>query len=355
MRKTMLFLFLFLLGLSSDLTAFNLFTNYSKQPPEQNVQDLTVDQINNPTNPYTNYNLGVALYKTEKFDQAKNNFQRTILHAKNNTLKEHSLVNLGNSCYKYALSYLPSNWQDNKTEIDQSKIMTAIQQIQESIKSYENALEINKLEDHAKTNLVKAKDTLKKLQEKLKQQQQNKDQDKDQNQDKNQQENKDKSKQDQQQNQEQKSSDSGKEGKDHQDKQQNPTQNNQDSPDKSGNNRADRKQEKSDQEKSQDEKQQDLKHNQNQSQQEQQKPEHDTQENRSQEQGTQQKEQNQEHAQQAASSAAQKEDAQESKEQKTMRAMLDNLQSYETNLQKAKVLQKTHDGQKALTSSQKPW
>lgn len=344
-----------------ELMSFNIFTNYSKLPPEQNVQNLTVDQINNPTDPYINYNLGVALYQSDKFDAAKNNFQRCLIHAKNKNLKERCYFNLGNSFYKNGLSGFPLNWQNKDTDVDQAKIGQAIQEVKEAIKNYERVLELNKENTHAKTNLEKAKDMLKKLQEKMKQQQQNQqdkkdkqDQNKDENKDQNQDsQNQDSQNKDQQQKQDSRNQDSSsdrKESNSQQNQQQQPAQDKKDSSGQSGNDGENRDQEKSDQEKNNNEKQQDLKHDQAQSGQQK-----DQQQN-NQGYGNQQEQQNQEQEKQASAAAAQSgDDKQDSAKQKSIRAMLDNLQNYESNLQKARVVQKAQDNNEPLKSNQKPW
>lgn len=345
--------FLVLVFTPIELMSFNLFTNYSGLPPEQNVQDLTIEQINHPTDPYINYNLGVALYQSDKFDQAKSNFQRCLIHAKNDRLKERCYFNLGNSFYKNALSDLPINWQNKDTEVDQAKLGQAVQEIKDAIKNYEAVLDINKKNMHAKTNLEKSKEALRKLQEKIKQQQQNQQNKKDK-QDQNQDQNKDQQQQNQdsqnQDNKNQESSGERKEGKDQQNQQQQPTQDKKDGSGKSGNNGENGDHEKSEQEKNNDEKQQDFKHDSSQS--DQQNP----QQQNSHQYGNQQEQQNQEQEKQAQAAAAQSSnEKQDSAKQKSMRAMLDNLQNYESNLQKARVMQKTQDTHEPLKSNQKPW
>ncbi|KKQ33481.1 MAG: von Willebrand factor type A [candidate division TM6 bacterium GW2011_GWF2_37_49] len=353
------YLLIYLLLLSTNLMAFSLFKNYSNLPPDQNVQDLVVEQINNPTDPYINYNLGVALYKTEKFYQAKSNFQRCLIHAKNKKLKERGYFNLANSFYKNGLSMLPVNWSNKDVEVDQTKLTQSIQEVKDSIKNYENLLEINKKNIHGTSNLKKAKDTLKVLQEKMKQQQQNQqdkkdksDQNQDQKQDQQNQktENKDQDNNPQQRQPNQDSSRDSKERDNKQNQQQQPTQDKKDSSSQPDDKRAGRDQKKSDQGKDQNEKQQDLKHDDGQSNQEQE------QQQNNQQHGNQSGQQKQEQAEQASIHAAQKGDnKQETAKQKAMRAILDNLQNYESNLQKVRVIQKTQDTQKPLKSNQKPW
>lgn len=349
--KLFRYLPIYLLLCSINLSAFNLFKNYKDLPPEQNVQNLTVEQINNPTDPYINYNLGVALYKTEKYDQAKSNFQRCLIHSRNNNLKERGYFNLANCFYKNGLSNLPINWQNKDMEIDQKVLSQAIQEIKESIKNYESTLELNKVNNHAKINLEKAKASLKKLQEKMKQQQQNQwdksdNKDQKQNQKNETSENKD---QDNQQKQKPDSSSDSKEGNDKQNQQQQQAQDKHDSSSQPNDERSGGDQNKSNQDEEQNKKQQNLEHKNDQSNQEQQNQPYKQQGNKS-------EEQKQEGAQQRGiTNEQQVQEKPETAQQKSMRATLDNLQNYESNLQKARVAQKTQDSQSPLKSNQKPW
>jgi Ca-activated chloride channel family protein len=132
------------------------------------------------------FNLGDALYKQNKFDDAGKQFLDNASLMTNNSKKSANLYNLGNSFLK-----------NNK--------------IQESIEAYKNSLKLNPGNKEAKYNLAYAQDLLKMQQQKQQQDQKDKednkkedkkkDQNKDQN--KNQDNNKDKNQKDQQQQQQQ--------------------------------------------------------------------------------------------------------------------------------------------------------
>ena len=127
------------------------------------------------------FNLGDALYKQKKFEEASNQFQALASNEKDKQKLAQTYHNLGNSLL-----------QSNKLE--------------ESIEAYKNALRNNPKDMKTKYNLAFAQDKLKKQQQQKKQnkdQKDNKDkQNKDkQNQDKNKQ---DKNKQDKQKQQQQK-------------------------------------------------------------------------------------------------------------------------------------------------------
>lgn len=318
-----------------------IFSNYQKKSPEENAQDLAIEQINNPTDPYINYNLGVALYQTRKYDAAKNNFERAITHTISKDLKERSYFNLGNSCYKNTFSMLPVNWEDENTKIEPEKLSPAIQEIKSAIKNYETLIELNKENVMAKTNLKKAKEILEKLNKKHQQQKQNK---QDQNQDKQQ------DKQDEKQEQDNSSEDKSNQQPE-QKPQQSEQQKDQNKSQESSDQREQGEKKQSQENQRQPDQKQDSQHNQHTS---------DNQEKQSeqrQEQNNASQQQNQEPAeqmQQIPATATQNENKKESGEQKAMRLMLENLQKDEEHLQKTIIHRQTKD-QKPLESNQKPW
>lgn len=307
-----------------------LFSGYDKKTPDENVHDLSIEQINSPNDPYINYNLGVALYQIHKYEAAKNNFERAVNNAQNTKLKEFSYFNLANSCYKNALSCLPANWENESTKIEQDKLVGAIDNAKSAVKNYESLLELNKQHERAKTNLKKAKDLVEKLMKKQSQQKQ------DQNQKDQQEGDKDKSKKDQQKQQqkqedqqdksEDKSSEDEKKQNQSGDQQQNSQQQN-------------RQQDESQKEPSGQEKEQDKAKSAEQKKSQQSKEASD-----------QQLQAQQIQMQQASGQETQKESA----EEKSMRLMLENLQSDEDVLQKLIMQRQTKD-QKPLQSGQKPW
>jgi tetratricopeptide (TPR) repeat protein len=135
------------------------------------------------------FNLGDALYKQKKYDEAGKQFLDNSNVTMNNRKKSNSFYNLGNSM------------------LNNSKI-------EESIEAYKNSLKLNPNNPEAKYNLAYAQDLLKQQQKQQQQQNQNKNnkdnkkddqkKDQDQNQDKKQNNNKNQNqKQDQQQQQQQ--------------------------------------------------------------------------------------------------------------------------------------------------------
>ena len=111
----------------------------------------------NKTAPDAVFNIGDALYKQNKFEDAGRQFLENAKMNEDKSKKSAAMFNLGNS-------FLKAN------------------KLQESIEAYKNSLKLKPDNPEAKYNLAYAQDLLKMQQEQQQQQQQNKDkQDKDQN------------------------------------------------------------------------------------------------------------------------------------------------------------------------------
>lgn len=171
-------LYVLLLAFSSQCSAgfFDFFT-HKEEIPEEKMASLRKQQIDYPEDPVINYNLGVALYKQQLFDQAKVAFQRTVQHTdgkRDGVLKLQALFNGANSGYQNSLRILPVGWQ-TKEDIADDLLSAAINHVTDAIGCYKKALDKNPLLYKAQTNLRKAEELKKQLEAKLKQQQQNPD------------------------------------------------------------------------------------------------------------------------------------------------------------------------------------
>ena len=122
------------------------------------------------------YNLGDALFKQKRYDEALNSYQNSLALARNDQEKAKVHYNIGNSLLKS-------------------------QKIKESIEAYKQSLKLNPYDQETKYNLSYALEMLKSKNDQKQNQDQNKDQNKDKN--KNKKENQDQQKQDQQKNQQQ--------------------------------------------------------------------------------------------------------------------------------------------------------
>ena len=149
----------------------------SQKAAKERVSFLQKKQIDNPHDPLVNYNLGVALYRSHKFDQAAKNFER-VLHTKlyDQELLKKTYFNLGNSYYQNAKFQLGHDWE--KKDIDHKKLDEVITEVKAGVEKCKNFLALDKESERGKKNLKICENLLKKLEEK-KQKQQQKDQQKD--------------------------------------------------------------------------------------------------------------------------------------------------------------------------------
>lgn len=168
-----LFLLLFVLSQNCRAGFFDFFV--PKEPtPAEKIAELRKQQIDYPEDPVINYNLGVALYKQDLFDQARVAFRRSVEHSegrKYGIIQQQALFNSGNSAYQNSLRLLPVGWQ-TKEDIENETLSAAINHVTEAIDGYKKALEKNPLLYQAQMNIKKAEELKKQLEEKLKYQQQ---------------------------------------------------------------------------------------------------------------------------------------------------------------------------------------
>ena len=141
----------------------------NKYPESEILYRKAIDK--NKQSPDAVFNIGDALYKQNKFEDAGKQFVENANENDDKNKKSAGLYNLGNSLLKA-----------NK--------------LQESIEAYKNSLKLHPDNIEAKYNLAYAQDLLKKQQEQQKQQQDKNKQDKD-NKDKKDNKNQDKNKEDQ--------------------------------------------------------------------------------------------------------------------------------------------------------------
>jgi len=171
--------YIFIIFNTQTCVAWSLFNNYEKNKPQENIELLHKQQVDRPYDPEVNYNLGVALYNNKNFQDAQANFARALEHAGDHEiLKKQAIFNLGNSCYKTALSMLPKNWQKKDSTIGPETLDKAFAQVQEAVKQYKSLLDINPEDIPAQTNEKKAQEIIKKIQKKKHEQEQKKQDDK---------------------------------------------------------------------------------------------------------------------------------------------------------------------------------
>jgi len=111
-----------------------------------------------------NFNLGTALYKKEEYGEAMDHFQKVYL-SEDDQLKQKAYYNSGNALYKIGIS-----------EERMGSVTAAIPPVEQSLKQYKRALEIDEYDEDTKHNYVFVQKELKRLQEIQKQEQQQGDQ-----------------------------------------------------------------------------------------------------------------------------------------------------------------------------------
>jgi len=193
--KYIVYLFIFITGTIFAQSVRSLNNNGVDKYENKDYSDAEVDfkkaVEENAETFASQFNLGSALYKQERYDEAIKNYQSALALAENNQQKAQVYYNQGNALLKG-------------------------KKLQESVDAYKEALKINPNDLEAKYNLSYAlemmknqnqknqnqKNQNKNQDQKNKDKQQNKDQK--QNQDQNKDQNKDQDKKDQQQNQQNK-------------------------------------------------------------------------------------------------------------------------------------------------------
>lgn len=181
-----IFIKISLIVLGSFITAFaqpsrNIINEGVEKYEEGNFSEAEVQfkkGVNEaPTNYISNFNLGDAFYKQEKYEEAIKSFQTALGDAETDLQKSKVHYNVGNSLLKS-------------------------QKIKESIEAYKNALKFNPNDEDAKYNLSYALNLLKNQEQQQNQQNQDQNQDQDNDQQKDQQQNQNQE-QDEQKNQDQ--------------------------------------------------------------------------------------------------------------------------------------------------------
>jgi len=111
-----------------------------------------------------NFNLGAALYKKEEYGEAVDHFQKVYL-SEDDQLKQNAYYNSGNALYKLGIA-----------EEHEGSATAAIPPVEQSLKQYERALEIDENDEDTKHNYAFVQKELKRLQEIQKQKKQQGDQ-----------------------------------------------------------------------------------------------------------------------------------------------------------------------------------
>jgi hypothetical protein len=152
---------LLVVGYSQPASAWQ-FPWQKKTSLDDKLTALQRKQINDPTNPYINYNLGVAAYKKKQFEAAAADFERAIQHAPDKpAFKKQAYCNLGQSYYHQGLDVVGKDWQNRS--IEDEVLDKAIALADKSIKQFEAVLVLEKEHPHAQ----KTKETVTRFMQEL--------------------------------------------------------------------------------------------------------------------------------------------------------------------------------------------
>ncbi|MFH1867787.1 MAG: tetratricopeptide repeat protein [Candidatus Omnitrophota bacterium] len=112
-----------------------------------------------PDSEVVNFDLGTALYKLKDYERALEHFKRSLI-TEDPSLEQKASYNLGNAEYKFGIGK------------EDSDLPQAAALLQDALRHYEKALELDFEDEAAKYNYEFVEKELKRLQEKLKQQSQ---------------------------------------------------------------------------------------------------------------------------------------------------------------------------------------
>ncbi len=141
---------------------------FSKKQPSlhERMTQLENDQIDNPTDPYINYNLGVARYKEGQYTEAIKNFAQSLLHVGDDlALKKRGYFNQAKNFYSYAQSLLGPDWE--QSNLEEQKLNQALESTQNACTSFKAFLELDPGSMRGKKALAESEELLRKLLKKL--------------------------------------------------------------------------------------------------------------------------------------------------------------------------------------------
>ena len=144
--------------------AYNANKAFEKKDYEKAKNILQTAQVEKPSDPLLNYNLGVIDYKKKNFDSAKQNFSRSATSAFSSgdrELLEKAYFNLGNSFFQNARKILGDNWE--KSPPDETTRNQAINEVKSAIEKYGKILEKKQNHKQAQTNKKASEIFLQKL------------------------------------------------------------------------------------------------------------------------------------------------------------------------------------------------
>ena len=149
-------------GAKKEVKEGNLL--YNKEKFDEALEKYEDAFIKMPDSDVVNFDLGTALYKTEGYKASAGHFEKALVSG-DESLVEKASYNIGNAKYKYGIG---------KEEED---LKSAINLLEQSLRHYERAMELDQKDEDVKHNyefVKKELERLKKKQQQPQQQQQDK-------------------------------------------------------------------------------------------------------------------------------------------------------------------------------------
>lgn len=123
-----------------------------KKTQSINAKQLALQrkQIDDPANPYINFNAGVVAYKKQQFDMAAGSFERAIQYAPEtkHEFKKQAHFNAGRTDYQRVLKTVGSGWE--KEKLSDEVLDKAIELAEQSIKQFDSVLVLDGKHEVAK-------------------------------------------------------------------------------------------------------------------------------------------------------------------------------------------------------------
>ena len=138
--------------------------NFETGDYEQSLKKYMDIDVEHPGDPLVEYNIGSALYKQERFDEAIEHFEKAILDS-GQELKAQANYNIGNSLYQQGIQ------SESAGKLDES-----IEKMKNAVEYYKQALHNDSSDADAKYNIEFVQQEIKRILNKIKDQQQNQDQ-----------------------------------------------------------------------------------------------------------------------------------------------------------------------------------
>ena len=144
-------------GVKKEVKKGNLL--YNKGQFEEALKSYQKAHQSSPDSDVVNFDLGAALYKTKNYGKAIGHFEKSLV-SNDPSLEEKASYNSGNAKYKYGISQ------------EEINLPQAVNLLEQSLRHYERAIELEPKDEDAKYNYEFVKKELERLKKKLQQQKQ---------------------------------------------------------------------------------------------------------------------------------------------------------------------------------------